>query len=141
MSANILAADQILQETISKLETALLVPSLAGEMGNWVREVKNAAATLATDWTRELNTVLHPQYEQISQTDPEMHSQVHNLTECETALGAELVQFHQKVHELEQATSHIDWQESKLAAQQKAVEDAGLKLILQIGRASCRERV
>src|SRR5262245_21990098 len=101
MSTNTLAADQVLHETIAKLEAALLVPSLAGEMGHWVREVKQAAATLATDWTRELNSVLHPQYEQIAQTDPEMHSHVDNLTECEKALAQELVQFHQKLHELE----------------------------------------
>jgi hypothetical protein len=124
--------DRVLQETLGKLEAALLTPPIAGEMGNWVREVKQAAATLGTDWTREQHCILNPQYEQISQTDPEMLSQVQHLTEADKSLSEELAHFHEQLHALEEATSHVDWQETKLAAQQKRVEEAGLHLVLHM---------
>jgi len=124
--------DRVLNETLTKLEAALLAPSIAGEMGHWVREVKQAAATLATDWTREQNCVLHPQYEQIAQTDPEMLSHVQQMTETDKVLSAELIGFHEELQHLEEATSHVDWQESKLAAQQKRVESDGLHLLLHL---------
>ena len=124
--------DRVLNETLTKLEAALLTPSIAGEMGNWAREVKQAAATLATDWTREQNCVLHPQYEQIAQTDPEMLSQVQQMTEVDKTLSDELIYFHQQLHQLEEATAHVDWQESKLATQQQRVESAGLQLLLHM---------
>ncbi len=122
----------VLEETLSKLEMALLAPSIAGEMGNWARSVKEAAATLATDWARELNTVLHPQYEQIAQTDPEMLSCVERMKQDENTLAEELACFHEELHKLEAATSHVDWQESKLAALQKRVEHDGLQLIMRM---------
>jgi hypothetical protein len=123
---------QALEETLSKLELALLTPPIAGEMSNWARTVKEAAATLATDWTRELNTVLHPQYAQIAQTDPEMLSCVERMKQEEQALAEELACFHEELHKLEVATTHVDWQESKLAALQKRVEHDGLQLILRM---------
>jgi len=124
--------DQVLLETLSKLERALLTPPIAGEMSNWAREARQGAATLATDWTREQNCVLHPQYEQIAQTDPEMHTCVQQMTEQEQAISVRLVEFHEHLHQLEEATSHVDWQESKLSSLQKQVEALGLQLIIQI---------
>jgi len=124
--------DRVLQETLNKLEAALLAPPIAGEMGNWVREVKQAAATLATDWTREQNCILHPQYEQIAQTDQEMLSHVQQLTEADKTLAQELVRFHEQLHALEEATGHVHWHETKLAAQQKHVEELGLQLLLRM---------
>jgi len=132
MSTTATLPDRVLNETLTKLESALLAPSIAGEMGNWAREVKQAAATLATDWTREQNCVLHPQYEQIAQSDPEMLSQVHQLTEGDKTLSEELINFYQQLHQLEEATDHVDWQESKLAAQQQRVESAGLQLLMHM---------
>jgi len=132
MSTTATLPDRVLNETLTKLESALLAPSIAGEMGNWAREVKQAAATLATDWTREQNCVLHPQYEQIAQSDPEMLSQVHQLTEGDKTLSEELINFHQQLHQLEEATDHVDWQEAKLAAQQQRVESAGLQLLMHM---------
>jgi len=127
-----LPEDRALNDTLTKLEAALLAPTIAGEMGNWVHEVKQAAATLATDWTREQNCVLHPQYEQIAQTDPEMLSHVQQMTEADKTLSAELIEFHEQLQHLEEATAHVDWQETKLAAQQKHVEHAGLQLLLHM---------
>lgn len=124
--------DRVLNDTLTKLEAALLAPPIAGEMGNWVREVKQAAATLSTDWTREQNCVLHPQYDQIAQTDPEMLSHVQQMTESDKVLSAELIEFHEQLHHLEEATAHVDWQETKLAAQQKRVESAGLQLLMHM---------
>jgi len=124
--------DRVLNDTLTKLEAALLAPPIAGEMGHWVREVKQAAATLATDWTREQNCVLHRQYEQIAQTDPEMLSHVQHMTEGEKVLSEELIAFHEQLQQLEEATAHVDWQETKLAAQQKRVESAGLQLLMHM---------
>jgi len=120
---------QALEKTLSKLEMALMTPSISGEMENWASTVKEAAATLATDWTCELNTVLHPQYEQISQTDPEMLSRVEQMKQAETTLAEELACFHEELHKFEIAATHVDWHELKIAAFQKKVEECGLQLI------------
>jgi hypothetical protein len=79
-----------------------------------------------------LNCVLHPQYEQISQTDPEMSSCVQQMRQGDKVLSEELVHFHERLHQLEEATAHVGWQEAKLNEQQKRVENDGLQLILHM---------
>jgi len=126
------APEQTLQDTMAKLETALLAPVISGELEGWVLAVQQAAATFAMDWTTQLRTVLHIQYEQIASTDPELSACVEKMIQTDHELLEELACFHEKLHNLQQAAIHVDWQEAKLAAQRQNIEQAGIGLILRI---------
>ena len=123
---------QSLQDTINRLEAALLTPVISGEMAGWIRNVQQAAATLAVDWTGHLHSVLHAQYREITQTDPELSPRVEKLIETDEQLLQELTRFHEELHDLEQQAGQVGWQESKLAAQRQHLEETGLHLIQQI---------
>jgi len=124
--------EQTLQDTMAKLEAALLAPVVSGEMESWVLAVQQAAATFAMDWTTHLRTVLHVQYEQIANADSELSSCVEKMIQTDHELLEELACFHEKLHNLQQAAIHVDWQEGKLAAQRQNIEQAGIGLILRI---------
>ena len=126
------APEHTLQETMTKLEAALLAPVVSGEMKSWVHNVQQAAATFAMDWARELHTVLHVQYEQIANTDSELSSCVEKMIQADHELLEELARFHEKLHDLQGAAEHVDWQETKLAAQRKDIEQFGISLIVRI---------
>jgi hypothetical protein len=126
------APEQILSDTMAKLEVALLSPVVSGEMRRWVLAVQQAAATFAMDWTTHLCTVLHVQYEQIANTDLELSACLEKMIQTDHELLEELVYFHERLHDLQRATSHVDWQESKLAAQRQNIEQIGIALILRI---------
>jgi hypothetical protein len=117
---------------MTKLEAALLAPVVSGEMKGWVQNVQQAAATFAMDWTRELHTVLHVQYEQIANTDSELSACVEKMMQADHELLEELARFHEKLHDLQRAAEHVDWQETKLAAQRQGIEQFGIALIVRI---------
>jgi hypothetical protein len=121
-----------LQDTMNRLETALLTPVIAGEMPAWVRSVEETAATFAVDWTREVHTALHVQYRDIAKADPELLPMVDKMIETDGQLLESFARFHEELHELSQQTEQVGWQESKLADRCKAIEDRGTRLILQI---------
>ena len=54
------------------------------------------------------------------------------MIQTDGELLEELARFHEKLHNLQQATSHVDWEESKLAAQRHNIEQTGIGLILRI---------
>jgi mevalonate kinase len=126
------APEQLLQDTMTKLESALLAPVVSGEMESWVLAVQQAAATFAMDLTTHLRTVLHAQYEQIANTDSELSACVEKMIQTDNELLEELACFHEKLHDLQQAASHVDWQEGKLAGQRHNIEQTGIGIILRI---------
>src|SRR5687767_2699597 len=87
--------EQQLAETLSKLETALLSPVIAGEFSQWVHAVQEAAATLTVDLTSFLHSVLHVQYKEISKADLEMATQVEKLMAGDRHLLEQLRRFHE----------------------------------------------
>jgi len=127
-----LVQEQTLEETLHKVETALLSPVVSGELKSWVDNVQQAAATFAVDWTGYLNTVLHAQYEEIANTDTEMLPIVQKMIKTDEQLLGELASFHDSLHQLKSRAADVNWQESKLASERQRVEEAGLALILKI---------
>ncbi len=121
-----------LAATLTKLETALLSPPIAGELTTWTRTVQEAAATLAVDLTACLRSVRHVQYEEIARTDPEMSAQVEKLVRSDEQLLAQLTRFHEQLHSLAEAAEHVSRNELKLAEQRQKFEDDGISLILSI---------
>ena len=127
-----LASGQNLAATLAKLETALLSPVVAGELSTWTQNVQAAAATLAVDVASYLRTVLHVQYEEIGRTDPEMSAQVEKLIRNDRQLHEQIACFHEDLHALADAATHVKKNEGKLAEQQQRVEQTGIALILNI---------
>ena len=107
---------QTLQDTIGRLEEALLTPPIAGDMPGWIRNVEQAAATLTVDWTRHLHSVQHPQYRETAQTDSEQLPRVEKLIAAEEALLQELTRFHEELHSLAEQAEAVGWHEGKLQA-------------------------
>jgi len=127
-----LAPGENLAATLTKLETALLSPVVAGELSTWAHTVQEAAATLAVDLASYLRTVLHVQYAEIAQTDPEMSSHVEKLIRSDQQLFEQLTHFHEELHALAEAAAHVKKNEGKLAEQRQRVEETGIALVLNI---------
>jgi exonuclease VII large subunit len=126
------APEQALDETLGKLEKALLAPVVSGELKSWVTNVRQAAATFAVDWTRYLHSVLHLQYQEIAQTDPELLSEVEKMIQTDQQLLEKFARFHEELQTLEKNAEKVEWQENKLTGEQKRIEETGISLILQI---------
>jgi hypothetical protein len=131
-NAPVVASSHALEETLSKLETALLTPAVSGELKGWLSNVRQAAATFAMDWTRYLNTVLHTEYAQIVETDPELSSSVEKMIRTDKSLLEQLTKFHEDLHLLEQRVEQAEWQETKLASERQRLEEEGIALIVHI---------
>ena len=127
-----LTTNNALEETLTKLETALLTPVVSGELKDWLPNVRQAAATFATDWTRYLNTVLHVEYAQIVETDPELSAAVEKMIRNDNQLLDQLAKFHEHLHALEQRAEQVEWQENKLAGERERLEETGIALIVQL---------
>jgi hypothetical protein len=135
MSTTALAPEQVLHETMSKLEAALLTPVIAGELPVWIRNVQNAATTFGTDWARYLHTVLHVQYAEIAGADQEMLGFVQQMKKTDQQLLEDYAKFQEDLHELDARAKRIPRQETAvLADHRQRVEDAGIRLIVNIKR-------
>ena len=124
--------EERLAATLTRLETALLSPPIAGELTTWSKTVQEAAATLAVDLTACMRSVWHVQYEEIAHTDPEMSAHVEKLMRSDELVLEQLTRFHEDLHNLVEAAQHVTKNELKLAEQRQRVEDEGIGLILSI---------
>jgi hypothetical protein len=124
--------EQQLAETLSKLETALLSPVIAGEFSQWVLAVQEAAATLTVDLTSFLHSVLHVQYKEIAKADLEMATQVEKLMAGDQHLLEQLRRFHEDLYSLAAAAERVERDEAKLRGLRQKLEDEGIALIVAI---------
>jgi len=123
---------QTLQDTMQRLEMAILAPVVSGELPAWIRNVEESAATFAVDWTRQLHSVMHVQYREIAKSDAELLPMVDKMIETDQQLQESFARFHEELHELSRQGAEVGWQETKLAGRCKAIEERGTRLILQI---------
>ncbi|MDX1945051.1 MAG: hypothetical protein SFU86_06560 [Pirellulaceae bacterium] len=128
------APEQVLQQTMTRLEQALLAPVVGGELQQWIGNVQLAAATFATDWTRYLCTVLHQEYAQIAGTDPELLGVVQQMMRVDRQLLEDFARFQEDLHKLCCRAQRVEKHESKVAEQRQALEETGLRLIVSIKR-------
>ena len=73
--------EPVVNEAMTKLETALLTPLVSGELESWVQDVRAAGVELGPALREFLETVLHAQYVQIAKTDEELLSRVEQMIE------------------------------------------------------------
>lgn len=129
-----LATEEVLHQTMVKLEQALLSPVVGGELQQWIGNVQQAAATFATDWTRYLHSVLHVEYAQIAGTDPELLGVVQQMMQADRKLLEDFARFQVGLHELCCRAKKVDKHESKVAEQRQKLESDAIQLIVNIKR-------
>jgi hypothetical protein len=124
--------EQAIQETMAKLEAALLAPVVSGELQAWIRQVQQAATTFGTDWACYLHSVLHVQYAEIAGTDPELLGRVEQMVKTDQQLLEDFARLQEELHELGCRAQKVDKHESKLAEHRQRLEDFGIKIIVNI---------
>ena len=132
MNATHAAAE--LNETLAKLETALLSPVVSGELESWASTAEEASTLLAQRLPAYLNSVLHPDYAEIAQSDPELLSKVEKLIAEDQNVVLELDAFRKHINDFARRASQIKKDEAQVAADRTKLEQEGLALILRIKR-------
>src|SRR5688572_11779292 len=125
---------QGLNESLVKLETALLTPVVSGELAMWLENVEQSAGDLGEPLRRFLQEVQPQEYRQIAASDQELLSRVQQLATEDNALLAALDHFRgsgDKLKPMVQAALH---HESKAEEQRSAFEKEGLDLVQRIRR-------
>jgi hypothetical protein len=122
----------VLNESLSKLETALLTPQVSGELDRWVQTVREATSELGSHLREYIEGVLHAQYAQIAKTDEELLTHVEQMIEEDKNL---LCEFDGFVAELDTLTARVPSagkDELKVADHRVHIEARGTALILRI---------
>lgn len=122
----------VVNEAMTKLETALLTPLVSGELESWVKEVREAAAALGAPLRDYLETVLHAQYVQIAKTDEELLPRVEQMIEEDKNLLAEYQGFLAELETLTTRVPSAEKDELKVTDHRAHVETRGNALILRI---------
>jgi hypothetical protein len=124
------AAD--LNETLAKLETALLTPVVSGEMELWARTAQQAAAELEKRLPPYLQSVLHPQYAEIARSDTELLPRVEQLIAEDQKLLIEQSAFCDRMNDFVQRAAQVKRDEAKVAEERTQLELEGISLIVRI---------
>ncbi|MGI8980299.1 MAG: hypothetical protein ACR2FY_13820 [Pirellulaceae bacterium] len=122
----------VVNEAMTRLETALLTPLVSGELESWVGEVREAAADLGTPLHDYVETVLHAQYIQIAKTDEELLSRVEKMIEEDKNLLGEYDGFLAELATLTARVPSAEKDELKVTDHRAHVETRGNALILRI---------
>ena len=123
-----------LNDTLAKLETALLTPVVSGELESWARTAEGATNSLGRCLPEYLKSVLHRQYAEIARTDPELLSRVQQLIEQDRLVMIELDALRLRVAEMVKQAKEVSKDEVRLAAERSKVEQDGIALILKVKR-------
>jgi hypothetical protein len=125
---------QTLEESMLRLELALLSPVVSGELTSWVETVQEALAEFGPSWVAYVKSVLHPQYSEIAKTDPDLLPRVDQLIEEDLQLVADLASLSVCVIEFSKQAELVEKNETKAEEGRKHVERSGLDLIERIKR-------
>lgn len=127
------ASDQHdLNESLAKLETALLTPVVSGELEDWVRAVQKATAELRSRLDAYLGSTQRRSYFQIAKADSELLNRVQQLASDDQTLLADFAELEKSLDRLAQLVSVAKRQESRPEEQRSGFEQQGLALILRI---------
>jgi hypothetical protein len=123
-----------LNEALSKLETALLSPPVAGELESWARNAQDSTTLLAERLPVFLKSVLHPQYAEIAKSDSELLPKVEQLIAEDQKVALEQDAFRTHLNDFARLASQIKKDEARAATERTKLEQEGLDLILRIKR-------
>src|SRR5947207_3660902 len=123
-----------LNESLTRLEMALLAPVVSGELESWARTAQEATSALAQRLPGYLNSVLHPQYAEIAKSDSELLTRVQQLIAEDQNLILEQDKFEKRVNDFVQRASQIKKDEAQTTNERTNVEQDGIALVLRIKR-------
>jgi len=121
-----------LQDSMLRLESALLAPAVSGELKSWTATVGEELRAFGPDWMAYVKSVLHPQYSRIAKTDPNLLSRVDQMIQEDRQLLTDFGQFESCVSNLAGRAEQVQKDESKAADDRARVEKTGIDLILRI---------
>jgi len=124
--------EKSLQDSMLRLEAALLAPVVSGELKQWTEVVSEALQSFGSKWVDFVNTVLHQQYVQIAKTDPNLLSRVDQMIQEDRQLLADFGNFETSVDDLAVRAGQVQKNEGKAADDRSQVEKDGMDLILRI---------
>ena len=124
--------EQALQDSMLRLESALLAPVVSGELKTWSEGTAESLSEFGPAWIEYVNRVLHPQYTQIAKTDPDLLSRVDRMIQEDRQLLADFSQFESSVSDLVRRARQVQQNEGKAADDRIQVEKTGIDLILRI---------
>jgi hypothetical protein len=123
-----------LNAALTKLETALLTPTVSGELESWARTAQEATLKLSERLPTYLKSVLHPEYAEIARADPELLSRVEQLVAEDHNLVLVQDAFRTRINDFVKRAAHLKKDEAQGAAERSKIEQEGLDLILRIKR-------
>src|SRR5206468_7621443 len=123
-----------LNESLTKLETALLTPAVSGELESWARTVQEATTVLSERLPTYLKSVLHPEYVEIAKSDPELLSRVEQLIAEDHNLVLEQDAFRTRINDFVKRASQLKKDEVQGISERNKIEQEGLAVILRIKR-------
>jgi len=124
--------EQSMQESMSRLEAALLAPPVSGELKNWTAEAIEALQTFGPAWIAYVKEVLHPQYTEIAKSDNDLLRRVEQMLQEDKQLVTDLNDLQSRFHEFAKRAEVADKHESKIAENREALEQAGIALLVRI---------
>lgn len=125
-------AEQTLQDSMSRLEAALLAPVVSGELKSWTQSVAEALDAFGPNWVQYVKAVLHPQYTEIAKTDNDLLGRVEQMIQEDHQLVEEFNELQSRVDELAKRADEVQKHESKAAEDREQVERAGIALVVRI---------
>jgi hypothetical protein len=123
-----------LNQSLGRLENALLAPVVSGELESWARTVQEATNGLSQRLPSYLNSVLHPQYAEIAKSDSELLTRVQQLIAEDQNLILEQDKFDKRVNEFAKRASQIKKDEAQTTTERGKLEQEGIALVLSIKR-------
>lgn len=129
---NLVAPDIDLKEGMTRLETALITPLIAGELDSWVKNARQAATDLAPKLKRFIKTVLRSEYDEIAKTDTELLRRVQQMVRDDEKLIADFESFHHDLDSLAERVPLVKGDEAKTNEHRARVETKGTALVLAI---------
>jgi hypothetical protein len=121
-----------LRDALTRLETALDTPVIAGALSDWVQSVQKAFGTAAGALRAHFKHGHRQQFANIMQQDLELARRVEQLKEEDAAIGEGLVQLLRDLDCLTTVATLVGQNESRAQEQADQFVNAGLMFIARV---------
>ena len=124
--------DSALVDALTRLETALLSPPVAGELSIWTQACRDGLDTVARQLPAYFQDFLKPQYMEIARSDPEQLPRVQRMIADDQGLVDDLEKFSRRLAEFAAGAAQVKKHESKVADERTDLEQEGIALIIRV---------
>jgi hypothetical protein len=125
-------SDSALVDALTRLETALLSPPVAGELAAWTQTCREGLGAVAQHLPAYFQDHLKPQYLEIARSDAEQLPRVERMIADDQGLVDELEKFSRRLSAFAASAEQAKKHESKVADERAGLEQEGIALIIRI---------